>query len=292
MTSAVRIALAQWCPVPGDVSANFALARQAIAQAAADGAGLVVFPELFLSGYATEPRCDLVIGAGDDRLAALAEPERHVAAVLGLREASGADLPFNSACYVQGGAVRHVQRKVSLVSYHVFAEDRMFTPGSAVRAFDTAWGRIGILICNDAWHPALAAVLAHDEAQVMVIPAASADITLPELPGVHRTWHAITSLYASLFQCYVIFVNLVGNDHAWVFAGGSHVVGPHGEVIAEAARDQEELLVADLDLDSVRRCRRATPLSRNPRLDLVHREAGRLLGLDDRGGPDLDGCHC
>ena len=278
MTSAVRVALAQLCPVSGDVSANFALARQAIAQAAAESAVLVVFPELFLSGYAAEPHPDLVIGAGDDRLAALAEPECHVAAVLGLREASGRKLPFNSAFYVQDGTVCHVQRKASLVSYHLFAEDRIFTPGPAVRAFDTTWGRMGILIRNDAWHPALAAVLAHDGAHVLVIPAASADLTLPDLSGIRRTWRAITSLYACLFQCYVIFVNLVGTDHGWVFAGGSHVVGPHGEVIAEAARDREELLVADLDLGSVLECRRTTPLSRNPRLDLVHRETGRLLG--------------
>ncbi len=173
--------------------------------------------------------------------------------------------------------MRHTQHKVSLVSYHVFTEDQMFTPGTAIRAFDTAWARMGILICNDAWHPALAAVLAHDGAQVIVIPAASAGITLPGLPAIGRTWRAITTLYASLFQCYVVFVNRVGAEHGLGFAGGSHIVGPQGDVIAEASRGQEDLLITDLDLGRVLRCRQATPLARNPRLDAAHRELGRLL---------------
>ncbi len=165
--------------VPGDVGANVALARRAIAQSAAQDADLVVFPEPFLSGYAAAPGRAAAIGAADTRLAALASPGRRLAAVLGLREAFGQQLPYNSAFYLQDQAVRHTQHKVSLVSYHVFTEDQMFTPGTATCAFDTAWARMGILICNDAWHPALAAVLAHDGAQVIVIPAASAGITLP-----------------------------------------------------------------------------------------------------------------
>lgn len=281
----MRIALAQLGCALGDVASNMARARQVIADAGRRGADLVVFPELFLTGYATEPGQDLAVGPDDHRLAGLAGQERVIGVVIGAHEGSGQGLPYNSAYYLQDRGVRHTQRKASLVSYHIFGEDRQFTAGCGLRAFDTAWGRMGILICNDAWQPGLAAVLAHDGAHIMVIPASSADSSLSESLNIRRTWRSITSMYGAVFQCHVIFVNRVGAEGGLIFTGGSHVIDPRGDLVAEAAPYREDVLLVDLDLGSAARHRQAVPLLRNPRLELVHRELGRLLGSS--AGPGL-----
>jgi predicted amidohydrolase len=264
----VRLAIAQIDCDLGDVEANARRIRETLA-AAAD-ADLVVFPELTLTGYEVGAvDADVSLAATAPDLAGLGADAP--ACVVGFAEA-GALHTHNTAAYLDGGAVRHLHRKLFLPTYDIWEERKHFTPGAEMRAFDTRFGRMAILVCADAWQPALAAVAVQDGARVLLVPAASA----ARLPDIEETWRDITRFYARTLQCWVVFVNRVGEEPGLRFWGGSHVYAPGGALAAQAPRDEPALLRVDIDLDAVRRARRDLPLVKEARLGLLSRELERL----------------
>ncbi len=276
----MRIALAQVDAVLGDIDANTERAARAIDEANADGAELVVFPELSLSGFSVgDLDDDVSIELDDQRLADLAGRARG-AVLLGFPEAQahGRHI-YNSAAYYDSGAQVHVHRKLYLPNYAIFEERKHFLPGQTSRAYPVNNGRhrAATLICNDAWQPQLAFLATQDGAVIMLVPAASAQSMFPERYDSRDYWRGITQFYGRMYQCYVVFVNRVGEEGQLKFWGGSHVVDPWGEVIAEAKEFEEQVLTIDIDLAEVRRRRRSIPLVREARLGLIRREVDRLL---------------
>jgi predicted amidohydrolase len=266
----VRVALAQMDCVLGDVAGNGRRMRRVLAEAAG-AADLVVFPELALTGYSLgHVDGDVTRPIDDADVAGLADGTG-AAFVVGFAEA-GRLHTYNSAIYVDGGEVGHRHRKLYLPTYDIWEERKHFTPGAAMRAFDTRFGRMAILLCADAWQPALAVLAVQDGARVLIVPANST----VRRGDIVEQWHDITRFYARTLQCYVVFVNRVGVEPGLRFWGGSHVYGPEGELVAEAPRDEPALVTADLDLASVRRVRRAMPLLKEARLGLLSREIERL----------------
>jgi predicted amidohydrolase len=275
----VRVALAQVDCTLGDVEQNARRAREIVARARAQGADLVVFPELSLTGYALGTVTDdVALSADDDAVAGVAEAAQGVAVVVGLVE-QGPVQTYNSALYLEDGAVVHVQRKTHLPTYGRFEEHKHFSQGPALRAFDTRLGRMALLICNDAWQPALAFLAVHDGARVLVVPACS---SLEPGAGtdpaeVERDWSDLLRFHARFLQAYVVFVNRVGEEAGLTFWGGSQVVDPWGRTAALAPRGEPALVLAELDLGAVRRRRRELPLLKDPRLGMLRREVDRLL---------------
>jgi predicted amidohydrolase len=267
----VRVALAQGDCALGDVAENTRRVRQALAQATAESADLVVFPELALSGYSLGHVAEDVSRAVDDEEIAGLVADAGTAFVLGFAEA-GRLHTYNSAMYAEGGRIGHVHRKLYLPTYDIWEERKHFTPGAAMRAFDTPFGRMAMLLCADAWQPALAVLAVQDGARVLLVPANST----ARRPDIVEQWHDITRFYARTLQCYVVFVNRVGVEPELRFWGGSHIYGPGGELVAEAPRDEPALVSAELDLSAVRRARRAMPLVKEARLGLLSREIERL----------------
>jgi predicted amidohydrolase len=262
----VRIALAQVDSRLGDLDANAARAREACAGARAAGADLVVFPELQLSGYG--------LGAGRDASSAPADAAAVAegsAAVIGFTERDG-EQRYNSAVYVEAGVPVHVQRKIHLVDYPPWNEDSQFAPGETLSAFDTAFGRTAVVICNDAWQPLLPVLAVQDGAELLIFPSASATA----MPDVEEYWRGLTTFYARMLQCYVVFVNRVGTEGTFTFWGGSHVVDPLGEIVADAPRFEEALLLVDVDLERVAARRRELPLVGALRPELLRAELDRL----------------
>ncbi len=278
----MRIALAQVDCALGELDRNVGRARAAIAEAAAGGGELIVFPELALSGYALGATDEEVaLRADDPVIDELAAAAGDRSLVIGFPELARGGRVYNSAAYFEAGGLRHVHRKLYLPTYNDFEERKHFGVGSTMRAFDTRFGRAAILVCNDAWQPALAFVATQDGAELLLIPADSAHSD-PHVLEVRTYWRDITRLYARLFQCYVVFVNRVGEEDGRRFWGGSHVLDPAGELVCEAPEDRESILVSpELDLAAVRRRRHRLPLVREARLALVTRELSRLI---DEGG--------
>jgi predicted amidohydrolase len=165
-----------------------------------------------------------------------------------------------------------VQRKVYLVDYPPWNEDAYFSSGESIRAFDTALGRSAVLICNDAWQLLLPSLAVQDGAEMLLLPSASSTA----MQNVEEYWRALTRFYARMLECYVVFVNRVGKEGEFEFWGGSHVVDPLGEVVAEAPRFEEALLVVDVDLERVAARRRELPLVAALRPELLRAELERL----------------
>ena len=141
-----------------------------------------------------------------------------------------------------------------------------------MRAFTSELGRFAVLICNDAWQPALAPIAAADGAAVLLVPAASSTA----IPEAEPYWLGLTRFYARMLACYVVFVNRVGDERGLRFWGGSHVVGPDGEIVAQAPRLEPSLTIAELDLELVARRRAALRLPTELRPALLASELSRL----------------
>ena len=278
----MRITLAQLAPTLGDVSANLARSTEVLSDVA-DDSDLVVFPELFLTGYSIgSVEDDVSLYPDDARLRQMSKASGKAGVIMGFVEAERRGLfTYNSAGYYQNGVPRHVHRKLYLPTYSIFEERKHFTPGPSLQAFQMPEGHRGaILICNDAWQPQLAFLATQDGAYILFVPTASAQSTFPEHYDSQTYWMDITRFYARMFQVFVVFVNRVGSEQGQHFWGGSHVVDPWGEVIARAKQDVEEVLTVDIDLAQVARRRRAIPLVKEARLGLIRREVDRLLRED------------
>jgi predicted amidohydrolase len=273
----VRITLAQTSSVLGDVDANLERAADLIRRARDDGADLVVFPELFLTGYSLGVvDVDTSISGVDERLLALAEVAPGTDVLIGFHEDGLGVHNYNAAGYYDVAGRRHCHRKLFLPTYDIFEERKYFSPGQSMRAFETRHGRVATLICNDAWQAQIGFLAVQDGARVLYIPTNSAQSRFPERYDSETYWRDITVFYARMFQCFVVFVNRVGDEPGLRFWGGSHVVDPWGFIICQAPNHEEALISVDIDLGAVRRRRYEVPLVREARLALVAREAHRL----------------
>jgi predicted amidohydrolase len=210
-------------------------------------------------------------GAHDSELLGLAAEADGMGCVVGFAEA-GRVHTYNSAAYLERGAVRHVHRKLYLPTYDIWEERKHFTPGDTMRSFDTDIGRVAILICADAWQPALAVLAVQDGARILIVPA---DSTARRAEN-RSDWHDVNRFHARMLESYVVFVNRVGTEGELEFWGGSHVYDPWGRLVAEAPVGEEALLCVELDLANVRRRRREMPLVKEARLALLSRELDRL----------------
>jgi predicted amidohydrolase len=273
----VRITLAQTSSVLGDVDANLDRAADLIRRARDDGADLVVFPELFLTGYSLGVvDVDTSISGVDERLLALAEVAPGTDVLIGFHEDGLGVHNYNAAGYYDVAGRRHCHRKLFLPTYDIFEERKFFSPGQSMRAYETRHGRVATLICNDAWQAQIGFLAVQDGARVLYIPTNSAQSRFPERYDSETYWRDITVFYARMFQCFVVFVNRVGDEPGLRFWGGSHVVDPWGFIICQAPNHEEALISVDIDLGAVRRRRYEVPLVREARLALVAREAHRL----------------
>jgi len=271
----LRVTLAQVDCRLGDVEANLCRANEVLTQALEDRADLVVFPELSLTGY-TQGRVseDVSLDADDSRIGPLLCRNGDTAMVVGFSEA-GRLHTYNSAAYI-GPTVRHVHRKLYLPTYGTFEERKHFSPGQAMRAFDTPFGPMAILICNDLWQPMLPFLAVQDGARVLLIPSNSSRTGFPGAADMQREWRDINRFYARMLESYVIFVNRVGTEDELGFWGGSQVVDPWGEILFEAPLDEPAVMTVEIDLQRVRLRRREMPLVKEARLALLAREIERL----------------
>ena len=185
---------------------------------------------------------------------------------------------FNSAVYVSQGEIVHVHRKLYLPTYGMFDEGRYLAPGDVLRAFDTRLGRMGMLICEDMWHPSSVYLLAQDGAQILLCLSAGPGrgVRGETKLGSVEAWETITRAAAQAYMLYVVYVNRVGFEDGAVFSGGSVIVDPFGRPVVSAPLLDEAVLVGEVDLGEIRRARTFYPLLRDERLDLVLRELRRI----------------
>ena len=276
----IRIALAQINPRLGSLAANLALYEEAVRRGVGERADLLVFPELSLTGYFLRDTVPSVaLSAKSAEMKALERLSRELPFVAGLVEESVDHRFFNSAIYFEDGEIRHVHRKVYLPTYGMFDEQRYFARGDRVRAFESKFGRLTLLICEDLWHPSTIYLAALDGALAVLCPSASPLRGIVEGQAQDdnaRYWEMLNRTYAETYSLFMVYSNRCGFEDGVGFWGGSEIIDPFGQRLAKAKYYEEDFLVAEVTLESVRRKRTISPLLRDEDIDLTINELMRI----------------
>ena len=273
----IKVAVAQIKPFLGDRKKNLELMIKNIEKAIEEKNQVIVFPELALTGYLVKdmvPNLAITKETVPELLLKLSEK---IGIIFGALEEDEEFNFYNSAFYLEDGAVKHIHRKVYLPTYGMFDEFRYFSRGDKFRAFDTKFGRFGILICEDAFHPSSSYILNQDGAQYLFLLANS-----PSRGGNGEnlsniiTWETMAKTYSSLYGMFVVFSHRVGYEDGVNFAGESKVFNPFGEIIKQLPRFQESLETVELDRALIRRAKIYTPTHKNEDIYLTIRELTRI----------------
>ncbi len=278
----LTLALAQIDTRLGNVEANLEKHLACIKDAQASGADLVLFPELSLTGYVLQDLVPAVATLTEEDhpvFRPLLEASRNIDLVVGFVDEDPRHRFYIASAYLSQGKFVHIHHKVYLPTYGLFDEGRFFAPGDSVRAFDTRFGRVGMLICEDFWHASPPYLLWQDGADLLLFSSASPGRGLNGGSKLESSaWVEHTNrAYAGLFTTFVAHANRTGFEDGLNFWGGSTVFDPNGELVAQAPYFEEALTMAELDLNQLHRTRARLPLLRDERPDLVERELGRIL---------------
>jgi NAD+ synthetase len=245
---------------------------------------LLVGPETALTGYFLEGGVRELAVSGDRLFDDLSRQHREAGTppidiAVGFYEIHNNRL-YNSGLYATLGGpdagIRHIHRKIFLPTYGVFDEERFVEAGRGVEAFDTAWGRAAILICEDAWHSFTPMLAALDGAQLIIVPSASpargvitSDDTAGRPVSLAR-WTRLVQDIAGEHGVYVALSQLVGFEGGKAFPGGSILAGPRGDVLTQGPLFQESIIPAVLDLEEITRARTDLPLLADLEMRLPH----------------------
>lgn len=276
------IAQAQINTKLGDVKANLEKHLSIIQKTKEEGADLLVFPELSLTGYALQ---DLAAAVSikptneDPIFKHLLHASNDIDLVIGFVYEDNRHRFYIASAYLSEGEIIHIHNKVYLHTYTLNDEGRFFARGNKVRAFDTKFGHTGILICEDFWHASPPYLLWLDGADALIFVSASAGRGISSKPNFEITgWvEKIIQAYASLFTVYISHTNRVGFEDGINYFGGSILVNPNGNLISKGPYHQESTIISDIDLNQLRRTRARLPLLRDERTSMVQRELNRIV---------------
>jgi N-carbamoylputrescine amidase len=279
-----------------DPEENLASAVRHVEDAARLGANIVCLPELFRAQYFCQREdirlFDLAESIPGPSTAKLSEVARklHVAIVASLFERRAAGLYHNTAVTLNAdGAIASVYRKMHIPDDPLYYEKYYFAPGDlGFQAVDTAFGRVGTLVCWDQWYPEGARLTALKGAEILFYPTAIGwhPAEKDEFGAAqYDAWQTIQRAHAIANGVYVAGVNRVGLEHGEVklphgdilgnraggpgleFWGGSFLADPFGRVIAKASHEKEEILIGEVDLALMEDTRRNWPFLRDRRID-------------------------
>ncbi len=290
----LNLTVHQTAPLLGDREGNEEeIRRRVLGSSSRD---LLVFPELALTGYHLRGRVqrfavDLSAGSLPDL------PPDAPPVVFGLPERGGDELVYNSALITHEDRILAKHRKVYLPTYGPFDEGRYFAPGRdapPVVTLPTGW-KVGLLICEDFWHPALLYLLAMQGAELILVLSAAPGRGQPrdpaeiantskreEAPGVlfssPEKWALLARAAALQFGVFLVIANRAGVEEGVTFAGESSVVSPTGELLARAPQGEPATLDCTLPRDSLRQGRTPFAHLRDEDPGFVRRALDHLRG--------------
>lgn len=255
----MKAAIAQIHSVLGDVEKNIKKHLEYCDKAIKNKAGLIVFPELSLTGYslkdlnfmiAVNPKTTRLL---DD----LKKKSKKISIICGLAEEGDDFAIYNSGILIEQGEIKHIHRKIYPPTYGLFEELRYFSAGKICRACKTKNGKLGLLVCEDMWHLSLPYLMAMDGAQIIAGIAASPT----RLAAGHDEFrnYEINSehhkTYSRLLSVYFLFSNRVGFEDGINFWGGSEIIDPFGNVTAKAKLFEEDMIYGEINFEEVKRAR-------------------------------------
>src|SRR3954469_15762796 len=239
----LRVSLAQINVTVGDISGNAREILEGITRGRGEGAQLVLFPELAITGYPPE---DLLlkthfVDAAGAALEEMARDTEDIVAVVGFPERR--DDVYNAAAVLADGRIQAVYRKMFLPNYGVFDENRYFQSGTEAALIELNGVALGLTVCEDIWEPGPPATSeALAGAQVIVNVSAS-----PYHAGKPLEREQMLVQRARDNIAIVLFCNMVGGQDELVFDGQSVAIGPAGEVLARAPQFEEAFVTCTVD---------------------------------------------
>lgn len=270
----MKVYIGQIKPTLGNVEKNLNMMLEVIDKAIAEKNDIVVFPELSLTGYSLE---DIVFDVAIKEVpSVLLEKSKEIGIIFGAVELGEEEYPYNTAYYLEDGKVVHNHRKVYLPTYGAYQEGRNFMAGDKVRAFDTKFGRLGILICEDVWHQSTQYILAQDGAKYVFILFNSPAVVGKRKEELSEGWKTIIKTNSLLNGVYSVAVNRVGVEDGIAFFGNSFVVAPNGEIVAEGEYLKEDSFTCELREEEIRRARFKAPMFKTENLNLTKKEIERI----------------
>jgi len=258
----LRIAMAQINTTVGDFDGNVNKILKNIAAACSEGANIVTFPELAVCGYPPE---DLLfkpqfIQANLDSLQKIARASKGITVVTGFVDTDN-DI-YNAAAILNDGKIAGIYHKIYLPNYGVFDENRYFRAGSDCPVFIIGGVGIGITICEDIWYEVgPATVQANAGAEVIINISAS-----PYHAGKGASREKMIACRAADNVAIFAYNNAIGGQDELVFDGHSVIMDEKGNLIARGKQFEEDLIIADLDVESVFRARLHDPRQRKEEL--------------------------
>ena len=264
----LKVACAQIAPALAKVGENLDLIADTILQASAEMIDLVVFPESAVSGYFLEGgvlECALSSAELREALAGrLVSLDRPIDCVVGFYETFEGKL-YNSAVYLAcrpgETVVVHTYRKFFLPTYGVFDEQRFVAEGRELGVFETRFGKVGIMICEDVWHSIMPTLHAVAGATLFIVPSASpgrgfSGDTVGNIELYRRLIKTITEEHG----VFCVNAQLCGFESGKGFVGGSCIYDPFGNELASSPILEPHLLLANLDFDQLEIARSKAPM--------------------------------
>ncbi len=255
----MRIGLAQLNPTVGDLAGNRRKILDAYRTLVAQGAELVVFPELIVCGY---PPRDLLfkrrfVPDNEESLTEIAAAIGEVPAIVGFVETNPAPTGrrfFNAAAFCQNGEIQVIGRKCLLPTYDVFDEDRYFEAANEPRIVTFNGKRIGLTICEDLWkNPKIDTARLYEINPIARLAAERVDLVVnlsasPWYAGKSAVRDQLVTDTAKQLRCPLVYVNAIGGNDELVFDGRSLVASATGEITARLAAFTEDLRLVDVPL--------------------------------------------
>jgi len=266
MKEKIKVALAQISCKQGNKAENIKKIESQVTKAKQQGAELVIFPELSVTGYTMRDQiyelAETIPGHSTTALEKLAK-KTGAYIVFGMPELSEKTQAtvYNAAVLVGPDGFIGKYRKMYLPTHSVFEEKRYFRPGYQTAVFETELGKIGLIICYDIFFPEVSRLTRLKGAQLIVCISAS--------PATRRTFfETLTAARAIENTAFLAYVNLVGIEDGLQFWGGSRLVGPNGKTLVQAKYDEEDMVVGEINYADIRPTETFVPILKDLRPEL------------------------
>lgn len=279
-----KISLAQINPELGNLEKNLVKHLEFTEKAILEGAKVIAFPELSISGYLLRDLTyDVALEANSQFFKPLIEKSKDIDIVLGFVEKGEDKLIYNSSMYLSRGEILSVYRKMYPPTHGMFEELRFFGRGNSFKSFKTDYGKVSVIICRDFFHPTLLSLAYFDNVDfVFAISNMPLRGLKGERPQIQETVENASFVYTNFFNFFVVYVNRVGFDDGLGFYGGSFIQSPTGKKLAEAKLFEEEIITVSVDTEDIYKKRTSFPLLREEdKMTTLKNLKSVLGGLDD-----------